>query len=103
MESVLKDNEESTQQTFVLMKTSSRSLDQDEYIRCCHTSLETFSRRLEEVLIKTKHSSWPYAFKAPSNRFEDVLQKRLQDIFKTSCKDVFKTFSRRIIKLNCLC
>ena len=103
MESVLKGNEESTQQTFVLMKTSSRRLDQDEYIRCSYTSLETFSRRLEEVLIKTKHSSWPYAFNAPSNRFEDVLQKRLQYIFKTSRKDVFKKFSRRIIKLNCLC
>ena len=73
------------------MKTSSRRLDQDEYIRCSHTSLETFSRRLEEVLIKTKHSSWPYAFKVPSNRFEDVLQ----NVFKTSSRRLAKMFSRR--------
>ena len=86
MESVLKGNEESTQQTFVLMKTSSRRLDQDEYIRCCHTSLETFSRRLEEVLIKTKHSSWPYVFIR-------------QIVLKTPCKNVFKTSSRRLAKM----
>ena len=58
-----------------LQKTSSRRLDQDQYIRLGHTS---------------------------SRRLQDVLQKRLQDIFKTSCKDAFKMFWRRIIRLNCL-
>ena len=38
-----------TQQTFVLVQTSSRRLDQDEYIRLSHTS----SKRLQDVLTKT--------------------------------------------------
>ena len=59
-----------------LQKTSSRRLDQDEYVCLSLTS----SRRLQDVLVKT-------------NIF--VLAIRLQDVFKTS--------SRRIIKLNCSC
>ena len=46
-----------------VFKTSSRRLDQDEYIHLTHTSSEN--------VFKT---SCP-----------DVLQKRLPDIFKTSC------------------
>ena len=88
-----------TKQTFALMKTSwrrlwssssedffktsSRRLDQDEYIRLTHTSSEdvfkTSSRRLHQV-----------------NVF--VLVIRLQDVFKMFWKrlqDVFKTSSRR--------
>ena len=61
----------------LLQKTSSRRLDQDQYIRLGHMS----SRRLQDI------------FKTSS--------KRLQDVFKTFCKDVFNTFSRRIIELNC--
>ena len=57
-----------------VIKTSSRRLDQDEYIHLTHTSSEnvfkTFSRRLAQT---------------SSKRLEDVLQKRLPDIFKTSC------------------
>ena len=67
------------QQTFVLMKTSTRFIGQEQYIRLGHT----FSRRLQDIF-KTFWS-------CP------------QDIFKTSCKDVFKTFSRCIIELNCSC
>ena len=65
-----------------LQKTSSRRLDQDQYIRLDHIS----SRHLQDV------------FKRSSRRLQDLLQKRLQDIFKTSLRrfqDVFKTFSRR--------
>ena len=103
-----------------LQKTSSRRLDQDEYVHLSLTSPEdvlvktnifvlairlqdvfkTFSRRLQDV------------FKTFSRRLQDVLQKRLQDIFKTSsrrfedvfktsCKDIFKMFSRHTIKLIC--
>ena len=64
-----------------LQKTSSRRLDQDQYIRLDHIS----SRHLQDV------------FKRSSRRLQDLLQKRLQDIFKTSLRrfqDVFKTFSR---------
>ena len=85
-----------SQQTFVLMKTSCRRLSSSS----------------------SEDSSWSYILKTSSRRFQDVLKtssrclqdifktssKRLQDIFNTSSKcleDVFKTFSRRIIKLNC--
>ena len=91
-----------SQQTFVSTKTSSRRLDQDEYIRLTHTSSEdvfktsstcvdqdqynrlghTSSRRLQDV------------FKTSLRRLAKTSSKRLQDIFKTSCKNVFKTPSR---------
>ena len=95
---------------FRLQKTSSRQLDQDEYIRLTHTSsedvfetssgrLDQSSRRLQDIF---KTSSTRLA-KTSSKRLQDVLQKRLQDVFKTSCEDLFKAFSKRIIKLNCSC
>ena len=87
---------ELTQQKFVLMKTSwrhlsssssedilktsSRRLDQDEYVRLGHTS----SRRLQEV------------FKTSSRRLANTSSRRFQDVFHTSCKNVFKTSSRRL-------
>ena len=94
---------EITQQTFLLMKTSwrrllssssedifktsSRPLDQDQYIRLGHTS----SSRLQDI------------FKTSSRHRQDVLPRRLaktsskrpQEVFKTSCKNVFKTSWRR--------
>ena len=60
-----------------LQKTSSRHLDQDQYIRFSHTS----SRHLQDI------------FKMSLRRF--------QDVFKTSSRLHAKTSSRRIIKLNC--
>ena len=93
------------QQTFVLMKTSwrcledvfrlrlqktsSRCLDQDQYNGLRHTSSRRFpfSRRLQNI------------FETSSR----CLEKRLQYIFKTSCNDIFKNFPRRIIKLKCSC
>ena len=78
-------------QTLVLMKTSwrrlsslsskhvymtsSRRLDQDQYIRLGHTS----SRRLQDVF---KTSSRRLA-KTSSRHLQDVLQRCLQDVFKT--------------------
>ena len=77
-----------------LQKTSSRRLDQDQYIRLGHTS----SRRLQDLL------------KTSSRHFAKMSSKRLQDLFKTSCKNVFNTSSKclakmswRIIKLYCSC
>ena len=66
-----------------LSSSSSRRLDQDEYVRLSLTSLEevfqTSSRRLgQEQYIRLIHAS----------------SRRFQDVFKTSCQDVFKTFSR---------
>ena len=120
-----------SQQTFVLMKTSfvlsskdvfmtsSRRLDENKYILINHTCSEdvfkTSSRRLAQDqyirLVDTSSrrlqdifkTSCQDVFKTFSRRLQDVLEKRLQDIFKTSCKDIFKTLSRHIIKLNCSC
>ena len=63
-----------------LQKTSSRRLDQDQYIRLGHMS----SRRLQDV------------FKTSSKHLQDVLEKRLQDIFKTSSRRLANTSSRRL-------
>ena len=68
-------------------KTSSRRLGQDQYIRFGHTS----SRRLQDV------------FKMSSRRLAKASSRHFQDAFKTFWKrlqDIFKTFSRRNIKLN---
>ena len=78
-----------SQQTFVLMKTSSRRLDEDEYIPINHTSSEdvfkTSSRRLgQDQYIRPVHTS--------SRRFQDVLQKRLQDLSQVRLEDIFETF-----------
>ena len=80
----------------LLQKTSSRRLDQDQYIRLGHMS----SRRLQDV------------FKTSSRRLQDVLQRCLQYLFKTyhrvkllwliRFQDVFETFPiYRRICLGC--
>ena len=73
-----------TQQTFVLMKTSfvfvfRRRLDQGEHTRYTHTSSEdvfkTSSRRLDQdQYIRLGHTS--------SRRFQDVLPRCLQDVLQ---------------------
>ena len=135
-------------QTFVLMKTSwrclsssssedvfktsSRRLDQGEYVRLSLTSSEdvfkTSSRRLgQDQYIRLSYTSsrcLQDVFKTSSKHLQDVLPRRLQDVFKTSSRclaktssrhlqdvfktfwrlqDIFKTSSRRINKLNCSC
>ena len=62
-----------------VFNTSQGRLGQDQYIRLVYTS----SRRLQDV------------FKTSSRRLQDVLPKRLQHVFKTSRKYVLKTSSRR--------
>ena len=106
-----------------VFKTSSRRLDQDEFVRLSLTSSEdvfkTSSRRLgQDQYIRLGHMSsrrLPDVFKTSSRRFEDVFKtsskrlqdlfkassRRLQDICKTPCKYIFKTFSRRTVKLIC--
>ena len=87
----------------VLMKTSSRRLDEGEYILINHTSSEDVFKTSWSRPI---YSPCPYIFKTSSRRFQDVLPKCLQDVFKTSSrrlqnvfrtcrKYVLKTFSRR--------
>ena len=98
-------------------KTSSRRLDQDEYIHLSHspsedvfkTSLrrldqrqcisldQTSSRRLQDVF----KTFCQVVFKMFSRRPQDVLQKSLQDNFKTfwrRLQDAFKTSSRCLSK-----
>ena len=81
-----------TQQTFVLMKTFWRRLDQDEYVRLSLTSSEDVFKTFWSRPI---YSSWPYVFKTSSRRLQDILKtfsKRLQDVLE----NVFKTSSRRL-------
>ena len=76
------------QQTFVLMKTSSRRLGQDQYICLGYTS----SRHLQDVLLRRLQN----VFKTSSRRLAKTSPKRFQDVFKTSCKKVSKTSSRHL-------
>ena len=90
-----------------VFKTSSKRLNQDEYIRLSYMSSEDVFKTSWSRPI---YSSWPYGL-------QEVLQKRLQDIFKTSSRlkmssrhlqdvlsrrhqDVFKTSSRRLAKAS---
>ena len=90
-----------------LWSSSSRRLDQDEYLRLTHTP----SRRLhQDQHIRLGHTSsrrFQDVFKTSSRHFQDNLttsSRRLKDVLKTSSRrlqDIFKTFARCIIKLNC--
>ena len=105
-----------------LQKTSSRHLDQDEYIHLNHTSSEyvfkmSWIRLGQDQYIRLGHTSsilLEDIFKTSSWRLQDIFKMSCQDalktssrrfkaIFKTSYKDVFKTFSRSIGKLNYSC
>ena len=66
-----------------LQKTSSRCLDQDEYISLGHMS----SRRLQDV------------FKTSSRRFQDVFKmssRHLQNLHKTFCRHIVKISSKHL-------
>ena len=97
-----------------LQKTSSRRLDQDEYIGVNHMSPEdvfknTSSRRLQEVLVKTNifvqvallqdvfktsSRSLQGVLKRPSRHLAKTSSKRLQDVLQKHLQDIFKAFSR---------
>ena len=77
--------EPTSQQTFVLMKTSfvfvfERRLDEDEYIFINHTSSEDV---LQDQYIRLVHTS--------SRHLQDVLPRRLQDVFKASSRRLANT------------
>ena len=99
-----------------VLKTFSRRLDQDEYIRLIHTSsedvlmknnifvlvirLQAFSRQLQDIFKTTSRHVQDILL----GHHQDVLQICLQDVFKTHhqvklflltpLKDVFETYSR---------
>ena len=87
-----------------LQKTSSRRLDQDEYVRLSLTSSEDVFKTSWSRPI---HSSWPYLFKTSSRRLAKTSGKkvfktssrRLQNVLQRYLQDVFRTY----IKLNCSC
>ena len=94
-----------SQQTFVLMKTSWRRL---EDVFCLHLQ-KTSLRRLQDALIKTDILAWDIRLqKTSSRRLQDALTKtnifvlaiRFQDVLKTSSKkllkDIFKTPSKHL-------
>ena len=69
-----------------IFKTSSRRLDEDDYIHLDHT--------FSEDVFKTPwswgiYSPWSYTFKTSSRYLQDVFKtssRRLQDVFKISSK-----------------
>ena len=68
-----------------LQKTSSRRLDQDQYIPLGHT----FSRHFQDI------------FKTSSRHLQDILLRPFQDVFKTSSRRLLvKTSSRRLAKMS---
>ena len=88
-----------SQQTFVLMKTSWRRLEDVFRLRLQKTS---WSRRLEDAFTtswsRPRYLCWPYIFKTSSRRLQDIFKtfwRRLQDVFKTSSRLPAKISSRR--------
>ena len=94
-----------------VFKTSSRSLDQDQYIRLGHTS----SRRLQDVLPRCLQNVFKISsrllqdvFKTSSRRLAKMSSRRFQDVsssytvlvnkFSRCLQDVFTTFLRRTAK-----
>ena len=79
-----------------VLKTSSRRLGQDQYIRLGHMS----SRRLQDVFKRSSRrfqDIFKTSAKLSSRHLQDVFKtssRRLQNVFKASCKSVFKTSSR---------
>ena len=92
--------EPTSQQTFVLMKTSfvfvfERRLDEDEYIFINHTSSEDVLQDHYIRLVHTSSRRLQDVFKTSSRRLAKTSSRRLQNVFKTSRKYVLKTSSRR--------
>ena len=110
----------SSQQTFVLMKTSWRRLEDVFHIHLQKTSWSrrtyslysyVFRRRLDQdQYIRLGHTSSRRShdfFKTSTRRLAKMSSKRLQDVFKTSsrrlktsCYDVFKTSCKNIFKTS---
>ena len=68
-----------------LQNTSSRRLDQDQYIPLGHT----FSRHFQDI------------FKTSSRHLQDILLRPFQDVFKTSSRRLLvKTSSRHLAKMS---
>ena len=100
----------SIQQTFVLMKTSlrrlsssssedvvktsTRRLDQDEYIGLTHPFSEDVF--LIKIIIIVLIIRLQDVFKTSSRRLAKSFSRSFQNVFKTPCNNVFRTSSRRL-------
>ena len=101
------DQDEYVHLNLSLQKTSSRRLGQNQYIHLVHTSsrrlqdvFKTSSRHLQDVLPRCLQD----VFKTSSRRLAKTYSRHLQDVFKTFWKclqDILKTFSKCTIKLKC--
>ena len=108
------------QQTFVLIKTSWRSLEDVFRLGLQNTSWSrqiyspysyVLGRRLQDVRrldqdqyicfgYKTSSRRLAKTFETSSRRLPKMFSRRFQNIFKTSSKNVFKTSSRRLAKMS---
>ena len=82
------------QQTFVLMKTFWRRLEDVFRLRLQNTS----SRRLQDVLIKT--NMFALALRLQKTSWSRPIYSSWSYVSKTSCQDVFKTFWRHLPKTS---
>ena len=89
----------SPQQTFVLMKTSWRRL-QDVFIK---TNLFALASLLQKTSwSRPIYSSWPYVFKTSCRNVFKTFSRRVQDVLKTSSKhlqDVLQRYLRDVFKM----
>ena len=87
--------------TSYLFKTSSRCLDQDEYVCLSHTPSEDVFKMSSKLLDQDQHIRLGHT---SSKRLQDVLQNLFQDIFTTSSRrlqDISKTSCQDISKKSC--
>ena len=104
-------NRVKTHQIFVLMKTSWRRLDQDEYIRLSHACsegvLKTSSRCLGQdqyiCLGHTSSRSLQDVFKMPTRHLAKTSSRHLQDVQKMSSRhhqNVLERYLQDVFKMN---
>lgn len=98
-----------------ILNTFSRLCDQNEYIHLGHWK-KAFSRRLEDILIKTEiftlnirpqnvfNTFWRRLHNFLQHCLQEIFKtssmpRHLQNVFKTSCKGAFKTSLRGVCKM----
>ena len=77
-----------------VVKTSTRRLDQDEYIGLTHPSSEHVF--LIKIIIIVLIIRLQDVFKTSSRRLTESFSRSFQNVFKTPCNNVFRTSSRRL-------
>ena len=85
-----------------VLKTSSRRLDQDKYIRLSHSSSEDvlFKTNMLALLIRLQYVFKTYGFKTYSRRLKNVFKTSSRRLAKTSPRHLLKTSSKRLAKTS---